>query len=223
MKPYRLLIIWSILTQTYFRIFRPSLLTWGLGLGPENADHHYHGDQLVPKANLVATRAIIINASNDQVWQWLAQMGRCRTGFYGIDRLDNWNIPSARYLRNDIEPLEVGIMLDSGLQVFDFQVNRYLLIGGFHIPNDFDGKTDISYLYQLEAISPTLTRLTLRMRCRSVGIKGWLYNRVFEMMDSLLTIAQLKGIKERVEDQPPEFLSIPLSDADVVPTEFEAR
>jgi hypothetical protein len=223
LKPYRLLIVWSLLTQTYFRIFRPSLLTWGLGLEAENIDHLYHGDQLIPKAHLIATRAITINASKEQVWQWLVQMGRNRTGFYGIDRLDNWNIPSARYLREDLDPLECGIMLDNGLQVLDFHVNRYLLIGGFYMPNDFAGTTDVSYLYQLEAISPTLTRLTIRMRCHSVGLKGWLYDRVFEVVDSLLTIAQLKGIKERVEDQAPEFMPIPLSEVDVVPTEFEPR
>lgn len=221
MKRYRLVYIWSYLVQLYFRTVRPQLLSWGLE--PENSEHLYHGDQLIPEANLIATRAITINVPKEAIWQWIRQMGRERTGFYGIDRLDNWNIPSARYLREDLEPLEKGIMLDNGLQVLDFQENRYLLIGGFYLPNDFDGKTDVSYLYQLETISPSVTRLTIRMRCLSKGVKGWFYNRVFEVMDTLLTIAQLKGIKERVEAKIPEFVAVPLSEVDEIPTEFEAH
>ena len=149
-KRFRFILLWSNLVRTYFRVIRPRILSWGLVSDTDNADHHYHGDDLISSANLIATRTITINASPEEIWKWLAQMGRQRTGFYGIDRLDNWNIPSLRYIREDIEPLDHGMLLDNGLQVFDFKENRYLLIGGFHMPNDFDSKCDCSYLYQLE-------------------------------------------------------------------------
>lgn len=224
MKRFRFILLWSNLVRTYFRVIRPRILSWGLVSDTDNADHHYHGDDLISSANLIATRTITINASPEEIWKWLAQMGRQRTGFYGIDRLDNWNIPSLRYIREDIEPLDHGMLLDNGLQVFDFKENRYLLIGGFHMPNDFDSKCDCSYLYQLETISEAETRLIIRMRCNSEGIKGWLYNRFFEVIDTVATIAQLKGIKERAEaETTPEFISIPLSEVDVIPSEFETQ
>jgi hypothetical protein len=41
------------------------------------------GDELVPKANYVVTRAESISAAPEDVWPWLVQMGYSRGGYYG--------------------------------------------------------------------------------------------------------------------------------------------
>ena len=43
------------------------------------------GDDLIPDANVVDTRAVDIDASPDAVWPWLVQMGYGRAGWYSYD------------------------------------------------------------------------------------------------------------------------------------------
>ena len=46
------------------------------------------GDELVPNANVTATRAATIAAAPDAVWPWIAQLGQGRGGFYTYDFLE---------------------------------------------------------------------------------------------------------------------------------------
>jgi hypothetical protein len=145
-------------------------------------------------------------------------MGRERTGFYGIDRLENWRIPSATYIRQEIPPVALGTMLDNGLKVLDFVAEQYLIIGGFDMPNDLGGRSDITYAYYLASTEPDTTRLVIRMRTFTEGFAGWLYNRAFEVLDVWMMQARLKGIRERAERMvhPIEYETIPL--AELAPT-----
>ena len=194
----------------YWLVLRPRLLTWG---AEENEiNHEFDSDRLIKESNLKTTRAITINAAPNQIWPWLAQMGRERTGFYGIDRLDNWNIPSISYLRDDVPQLEIGMSLDNRLKVLDFSPNEYLVIGNFELSNDLGGYSDFIYRYQLNSIGQNQTRLMIRMHVFSEGLSGMIYNTIYEVMDYWMTTTQLKGIKERVESsvKPPETITIPL-------------
>jgi hypothetical protein len=47
------------------------------------------GDELVPDARLLSTRALTIEAPPDAVWPWLAQIGQGRGGLYSYDALEN--------------------------------------------------------------------------------------------------------------------------------------
>ncbi len=47
------------------------------------------GDELLPVADLVATRAISVAADGADVWPWVAQLGQNRGGFYSYDALEN--------------------------------------------------------------------------------------------------------------------------------------
>ncbi len=185
-------------TVTAYMLWRPRMLQ--SGLEPDEISRQYfNGDEAIPKANFEATRGITIQATLTEIWPWLAQMGRERTGFYSIDRLDNWNIPSAHYLRRNLPLLALGMVLDNGLKVLEFAPRDYLLIGAFDMPNDMGGTSDITMLYQLEA-HQNYTRLIVRTRLRSDGWRGWLYHRIFEIFDYILTTAQLKNLRLRAEN-----------------------
>jgi hypothetical protein len=54
------------------------------------------GDDIVPQANLIATRAITINTPASHVWPWLVQMGYRRAGWYSYDHFDNDGIQQNR-------------------------------------------------------------------------------------------------------------------------------
>jgi hypothetical protein len=53
------------------------------------------GDELIPDATLVATRAIDCDARPAEVYPWLAQMGFGKAGWYSYDWLDNLGRKSA--------------------------------------------------------------------------------------------------------------------------------
>ncbi len=207
-------VLYGAFASVYALLLRPQMMRWGAE--PDEMERRYPGDNLISTPNLQATRAATIAAPTSAVWPWLAQMGRERSGFYGIDRLDNWNIPSVRYVRHDMAPLAPGIMLDHGLKVLEFETERYLLIGGFDMPNDLGSKSDSTYLYHLEARPGDHCRLVVHTRIYSEGWRGWLYNRLYEPMDFLMGTAQLKGIQERAEatQHPPKIERIPLSRMD---------
>jgi hypothetical protein len=68
-------------------VLRRWQLRWGAT--GEEASATLAGDDIIPDADLVVTRAISVNAPADQVWPWIAQIGQGRGGFYSYDKLEN--------------------------------------------------------------------------------------------------------------------------------------
>ncbi len=77
----------AIATVVYWFVVRPWHLRWG-STNVETA-MLLPGDDLVPHATVVSTRAITIGAPPDRVWPWIAQIGQGRAGFYSYDWLEN--------------------------------------------------------------------------------------------------------------------------------------
>jgi len=71
----------------YPLIFRRWCLTWGAR--PDEASAKLPGDELLPGAGIVSTRAITIDAPLAAVWPWLVQMGSGRGGVYTYDWIEN--------------------------------------------------------------------------------------------------------------------------------------
>jgi hypothetical protein len=70
----------------YLIQLRAQYHSWGLLKG--GAERGVSGDALVPEADLVETRVLDIEATPDQVWPWLAQLGYGRGGWYSYSALD---------------------------------------------------------------------------------------------------------------------------------------
>ncbi|ACZ22061.1 hypothetical protein Sked_21410 [Sanguibacter keddieii DSM 10542] len=69
------------------------------------------GDELVAHPDLVATRAITIDAPCREVWPWVVQVGQGRGGFYSYDRLENLaglGVRSADRVMPELQSLDVG-------------------------------------------------------------------------------------------------------------------
>jgi hypothetical protein len=69
------------------------------------------GDELMPDADLTATRAVTVEAGADAVWPWIAQLGQGRGGFYSYDLIENLvgcEIHSADRIVPEWQSIDVG-------------------------------------------------------------------------------------------------------------------
>src|SRR3954467_7539813 len=80
--------------------------TWGAT--EEEVASAMPGDDLLPRAQYRATRAITVAAAPEEVWPWLVQVGYGRAGWYADDLLDNFARPSAREVVPGWQELSVG-------------------------------------------------------------------------------------------------------------------
>ena len=71
----------------YRRFLRRPVLDWGATA--EEAARRLPGDELLERPDVVATRAISIDAPASAVWPWLVQMGPGRGGAYTYDWIEN--------------------------------------------------------------------------------------------------------------------------------------
>jgi hypothetical protein len=93
----------------YMTLLRPALLRWGAT--PAEVARALPGDEIIPDAKYVSTRAVTIGATPEQIWPWLVQMGQGRGGLYSYDWLENLfgcEIHSANQVLPDLQQLSVG-------------------------------------------------------------------------------------------------------------------
>jgi hypothetical protein len=99
----------------YPLFFRRWCLTWGATA--EEVSRKLAGDELLPEAGLVSTRAVTVGAPPAAVWPWLVQMGSGRGGAYTYDWIENLfglHMHSARQILPQYQDLKVGDELPLG-------------------------------------------------------------------------------------------------------------
>ncbi len=90
-------------------------LTWGAT--DEEVAQALPGDELLPDAELISTRAVSIDAQPAEVWPWLVQMGSGRGGAYTYDWIENLfglGMHSADRILPQFQHLAVGDVLPLG-------------------------------------------------------------------------------------------------------------
>ena len=87
-------------------LLRHRHLTWGATAAEVAAP--MPGDQLLPRAQYRATRAISVDARPEEIWPWLVQVGYRRAGWYAGDLLDNFARPSVQRIVPELQDLRVG-------------------------------------------------------------------------------------------------------------------
>src|ERR1700745_4292518 len=89
--------------------FRRWCLTWGAR--PDEVSGKLPGDEMLPRAGIVATRAITIDAPPAAIWPWLVQMGSGRGGVYTYDWIENLlglDMHSTRRILPQYQGVKVG-------------------------------------------------------------------------------------------------------------------
>jgi hypothetical protein len=159
------------------------------------------GDELIPEPDMLATRAITIDAPPSAIWPWILQMGSGRGGAYTYDWIENLfglDMHSADKILPQFQDLKVGDVLPMGrsgpgmrVEVlrpdrflsFRFEGGRWVWIFGLY-PED--GSTRLVSRNRISAPGATIARR--------------LFNVLFMEPGSLVMERKmLSGIKERAE------------------------
>jgi len=142
----------------YVRWIRPYQMHWGATA--EEAARSLPYDDVVPKATWNATRAVTVEATPEQIWPWLVQIGWGRAGWYGYDWVDNGGKPSAWNILPEHQHLEIGkdFPMSPWTAVYckDFEEPRWMLWR----TSDTAG----TWLWYLDPLDEQHTRLITRMR-----------------------------------------------------------
>jgi hypothetical protein len=165
------------------------------------------GDELVPHADLTATRAVTVRAGGaDGVWPWIAQLGQARGGFYSYDILENLmgcDVHSANRVVPEWQRIEVGaqvklhpkvaltaVLVDPGRTLV---LRGGVPIGGAPPPYDF------TWAFVLRGQPDATTRLVVRERYGYSRRWAPLLVEPVELISFAMSRRMLRGIKERAE------------------------
>ena len=185
---------------------RPWHLRWGA-----TADEVYSampGDDVVPRAQFIATRAVTVDAPPDRVWPWIVQLGYRRAGFYTYDLIDNASQRSAdRILEEYQHPAAGDLMpmfkelhgLAIAYTVTDFETNSWMV--WVHRPQATE-EPDSTWTWRLTPLPNGGTRLVTRMKqdYRWETPRLAFFNFfLMELGDFAMERRMLMGIKRRAE------------------------
>ncbi|VTR75516.1 SRPBCC family protein [Cellulomonas hominis] len=167
------------------------------------------GDELLPDADLVATRAITVRAPAERVWPWLVQIGQGRGGFYSYDALENLaglGIRSADSVEDRWQDLAVGDEVRLGgpltLAVARLEPGRALVLHGAGpaLPDEDAAPFDFVWSFVLRpGVLPGTSRLVIRERYGyTEPWARWMVEGV-SWVSLLMTERMLRGVRDRAE------------------------
>lgn len=186
---------------SYLRVGRKPCLTWGAT--PEEVDRTMLGDELLASPDILATRAVTVNAPPSAIWPWLIQMGSGKGGVYTYDWIENFfglHMHSANEILPQFQHRQVGDVEQLGpngprLRVEILDVERAMVL------HSEDGNW--VWAFCLYPMGESSTRLISRNRIAIPGASALLrgfYTVVMEPGSLIMERKMLLGIKSRAEN-----------------------
>ncbi len=198
---FAVLTILLLVTSGYLGLCRPYQLHWGATAA--EIERPMPGDELNQSPSFLATRAITIEGSPEDVWPWLLQMGYGRAGYYGYDLLENAGSPEGLRSADQVLPRfqnfvvgdEVPISAVVSMTFHTIEPNHHLIWLGSDAPNPG------AFTWALYPLDDAHTRLVSRIHWSyhptSVGI--FALELFTEFADHIAVRKILQGVKQRVE------------------------
>jgi hypothetical protein len=177
---------------------RGKLRNWGATRG--EIARFFPGDELVPDATYVSTRAVTVEARRSAVWPWLAQMGYKRGGLYSYDWLDRLfgylDAPSAETVLPEFQYVKAGDWIPMGRgpswPVRVAEPERALVL------EPVEGR--ITWSFYLIPHGDDATRLVTRVRSAPpASLAERITMAVVGPAAFVMTRGMLRGIKRRAE------------------------
>ncbi len=186
-------------------------LHWGAT--PSELGAELPGDSILEEADLVATRAVGIDAPVAAVWPWLAQMGQGRGGLYSYDWLENLvgcQIHSADRIVAQWQGVSEGdefrLHPDVALRVELVDPPNALVVRG-GVPasgavGEDEAPYDFTWAFVLQPSGSDRSRLVVRERYRYLTKWAPLLVEPVAAVSFVMTRRMLVGIRERAEALP---------------------
>lgn len=200
-RGFAVLTVLLLVAIAYLGVCRPYQLN--LGATAAEIERPVPGDELNPDPSFLATRAITIAGSPEDIWPWLLQMGYGRAGYYGYDLLENAGSPEGLRSADEILPQfqnfvvgdEVPISAVVSMTFHSIEPNRYLIWLGEDVPDPG------AFTWALYPLDIGQTRLVSRIRwsydlTSATDIALQLFT---EFADHIAVRKILQGVKQRVE------------------------
>jgi hypothetical protein len=183
--------VWATLLS-----FLPGRRLYNWGGTQEEIQARYQGDELTPDPDVRFIRAITVDRPPSEVWPWVAQIGR-GAGYYSYDLLDNGGKPSADHLL-DIPPPALGDRNEEIGEVVRVEPGKEIVwqVGGVRFLGAAAGMV---LGYTVLPHGANRSRVVTLILGRLRGRTAWLARRVFEVIDYVMALEQLRGLKWRVE------------------------
>jgi hypothetical protein len=180
----------------YLLYVRPRHIRWGAT--DEEVERPMPGDEVVERPTFVATRAVTIEATSEEVWPWLVQIGSGRAGFYSYDWIDNAGRPNAREIIPELQHVDVGDLVgmlpgtEVGMWVKGFEANRCMLW--------WDRNGDATWAWGLCPQGERHTRLISRLCVRYAWTSPMIIYYLIQDVGEIVVMRKcMVGIKERAE------------------------
>jgi hypothetical protein len=164
------------------------------------------GDELVPNANITATRAISVAASADAVWPWIAQLGQGRGGFYTYDFLENLigcDMHSADRIVPEWQSIAIGgevkLHPEIGLRVAALDQGTAHVLRGDIPMGSVAAPYDFTWAFNVRAQEDGTTRLLVRERYEYTRWWSSLLVEPVQLISFIMSQRMLRGIKHRAE------------------------
>jgi hypothetical protein len=154
------------------------------------------GDDLVPAPAVVMDRTAVFDATPDQLWPWLVQLGKGRAGWYLPRRVERLLPARHRALRH-VDPrwsLAVGDVVpdygpDGSFTVEVLEPGRALVYASVR------RRTTFSWALLVTEASPSRTRLHQRRR---VSRAGRVMRVLGDQLDHATVAGLFAGLRERL-------------------------
>ena len=184
----------ALLAGSTWLLYRPWALTWGSR--DEEIARLMPGDEVLERPTFNATRAVSIEATPEDIWPWIVQIGYRRAGFYSYDLLDNDGIPSTEQILPEYQMLKVGDLIPlsktADVRVTELDPPR-LMVLVFEVEGTWSDATWVWGLYPEDA---SHTRLVTRLRANAKGVRS----RIFLDLGEIIMMRKcMLGIKRRAE------------------------
>jgi hypothetical protein len=187
-------------------LIRRASLRWGAS--DDELRMALPGDELLPRPDLQATRAISIEATPADVWPWIAQLGQNRGGFHSYDWLENLVGVDIRTIDRIVPDLRIRAVGDAvnlapevALSVVALEEERHLVLRGAVAPDGTGAGApyDFTWAFVLMPRSDGSTRLVVRERYAYLTAWAAALVEPVEMVSLLMTERMLRGIRDRAE------------------------
>ena len=203
------LVVLAGLLLIYHFLLRPRILT--RGATKHEASRKIPGDELIPANPFRSTMATDINASPENIWPWLVQVGWGKAAFYSyniFESLLGMDLHNADQIHPEWQDVSVGdtIWMSHPRQKALFPLTRveeikppHELVFALYRAEDPDTKPSGAWSFILEPLDDKKTRLLTRLQVVSPTTKGKFMVYFFlEPAHFIMQQGMFKGLKKRL-------------------------